>query len=107
VNLNEAIRTEVRAAVHEVLDPFLPKLARPDCRTYTFGQAAQVIGCSDRHVAKLVNRGVLPLVPELGTRKLIPRVAVEQFVDGRETPASFRSGGVGDAGISEPVRAAS
>jgi excisionase family DNA binding protein len=107
VSLDEAIRAEVRTAVREVLDPFLPKLSRPDKRLYTYLEAGQVLGCSDRYVAKLVARGVLHVVPEMGSRRLIRRVDVEAFADGREVPASLRSGGVGGAGISEHVKAAS
>lgn len=101
MSLEDAIRAEVKAALEAALAPYLPKLSRPDKRLYTYLEAAQVLGVSDRHVAKLVANGVLHVVPEMGSRRLLRRVDVEAFADGRETPASLRLGGVGGAGISE------
>lgn len=98
-SIEELVRTEVAAGVADVLGPYLPRLARPECRSYTFGQAAAVIGCSDRHVSKLVRDNVLPIVPHMGGRKLIPRVAVEAFVDGREASASSQPEDAGDADV--------
>lgn len=96
-----AVYDAVTTAFDDVLRPFLPRLSRPEKRTYSFAEAADVIGCSPKTVARLVNRGVLPVLPELGARRVIPRVAVEAFADGREVSVSPRSGGVDDTGISE------
>lgn len=81
-SIEQLVRAQVEAGVEAALKPYLRRLSRPEKRTYSFAEAADVIGCSDRHVAKLVAAGHLPLVPHLGTRRLIPRVAVERFVDG-------------------------
>lgn len=98
-SIEELIRGLVTDGVTDALGPYLPRLARPECRSYTFGQAALVIGCSDRHVSKLVRDRVLPIVPHMGGRKLIPRVAVEAFVDGRAASASSHPEDAGDADV--------
>lgn len=104
-SIEELVRAEVMAGINEVLRPYLPRLARPECRSYSFAQAAHVIGCSDRHVSKLVAQGRLPLVPHMGAKKIIPRAAVEAFVDG--TFASSQPGDAGGADVPTITRAAS
>lgn len=78
--LEDGIRAEVRAGVTEALAPVLRRLVEPECLTYTIPQAAIVIGVKDPTVRRLVDEGVLPLVPHMPGRRLIPRAAVEAFI---------------------------
>lgn len=48
--------------------------------TYSVREAADVIGISERQVYRLVEREVLPKVPDLGRLTRIPRVAVERLL---------------------------
>lgn len=50
--------------------------------TVTASEAAEIIGCSRNQVYELVQRHVLPVVPHMGRRVLIPRTAVERLVAG-------------------------
>jgi excisionase family DNA binding protein len=58
--------------------------------TYKAEEAAVVIGVCDKTVRELVREGVLPVVPHLGNRVLIPRAAVEAFVAQAEPRARLR-----------------
>lgn len=48
--------------------------------TYTVREAADLLGISERQVYRLVDRGVLPKVPDLGRLTRIPRAAVDELV---------------------------
>jgi len=85
--LEDLIRTEVRTAVDEALAPYTARLADPEPLTYTIPRAAVVIGTSPTTVRRLVGAGHLPLVPHMGERRLIPRLAVEGFVHAGMDPA--------------------
>lgn len=47
---------------------------------YTPRQTARLLQCSERHIYNLIGRGVLPVVPEMGRKVLIPRNAIEALV---------------------------
>ncbi|MEY2451462.1 MAG: hypothetical protein QOD92_1036 [Acidimicrobiaceae bacterium] len=82
MTIDDDLAGVVQRGVHAALGPYLPKLLALEKRTCTFGEAGKIIGCSDRHVAKLVADGVLPIVPHNGTKKVIPRIAVVALADG-------------------------
>jgi excisionase family DNA binding protein len=44
-------------------------------------EAARLIGCSSSHVRRLVAAGVLPKVPDMGDRVLVPVVAIAAHVN--------------------------
>lgn len=90
-SLEEQIRQAVADGVGEYLDRYTRRLADPEPLTYTIPEAAVVIGTSDTTVRKLVNAGRLPLVPHMGERRLIPRIAVEAFVHAGMNPADLRA----------------
>lgn len=80
MTLEELIAAAVSKAVGEYLAPYTARLADPEPLTYTIPQASVVIGTSPTTVRKLVADGHLPLVPHMGERRLIPRLAVEAFI---------------------------
>lgn len=82
--LEDAIKDAVQAGLDEYLQRYTRRLVDPECLTYTFPQAGKVIGTSEHTVRRLVNDGHLPIVPHMGDRRLIPRVAVERFVNAPE-----------------------
>lgn len=81
-SLEDRIVEAVRHGVDKALEPYLRRLTDPECLTLTIPQTATVIGTSPATVRKLVADGHLPTVPHMGERRLIPRAAVERFVDG-------------------------
>jgi excisionase family DNA binding protein len=87
----DLIEERVAAGVEAALRPYLRRLADPECLTYTAPQAAVVLGTSATTVRRLVDQGVLPVVPHMGDRRLIPRAAVEALVANETTaPAQIR-----------------
>lgn len=74
------IESAVERAVQRVLGPYLGKLSGPEPAVYTVAQAAVVIQVSEDTVARLVKRGVLPRLPHLDGKVLIPRAAVERLL---------------------------
>lgn len=82
--LEDAIKDAVHAGLEEYLEKYTRRLVDPECLTYTFPQAAKVIGTSEHTVRRLVTDGHLPIVPHMGDRRLIPRTAVERFVNAPE-----------------------
>lgn len=81
------IEAAVERAVLRALAPHLRKLTSAEPATYTVGQAAAVLQISTDTVARLVKRGVLPRVPHLDGKLLIPRRAVDELVEGSPGPA--------------------
>lgn len=92
--LDEAIKELVAAGVDEALRPYLRRLIDPEPLTYTVPQAAVVIGVRAPTVKRLVDEGHLPLVPHMPGRRLIPRAAVEAFVNGSVEVGRARVRGV-------------
>ncbi len=74
------IESAIERAVQRVLGPYLGKLSGPEPAVYTVAQAAVVIQVSEDTVARLVKRGVLPRLPHLDGKVLIPRAAIERLL---------------------------
>lgn len=89
--LEELVAEAAAHGVEEHLARFVRRLVDPEPLTYTIPQAAVVIGTSDTTVRKLVNAGRLPLVPHMGERRLIPRIAVDAFVHSGMRPADVQA----------------
>jgi len=47
-------------------------------------EAAQTLGCSEKWIRHLVGDGLLPKVPHMGRRVLIPVAAIEKFANGQD-----------------------
>jgi excisionase family DNA binding protein len=81
VSLDAALRDAVIAAIEQALAPYLRRLADPEPLVYSVREAAQVLSTSTTTVRRLVDDGVLPIVPHMGQRIVIPRSAVARLVD--------------------------
>lgn len=100
--LEELIASAVERAVQQVIGPHLRKLSGPEPVVYTVAQAAIVLQVSQDTVSRLVKRGVLPRVPHLDGKVLIPRCSVTELIESGladvrsgqpevRSPASIRS----------------
>lgn len=81
MRLDETIHSLVSDAVTAALAPYLKRLSDPEPLVYSVPEAAHVLRTSTNTVRRLVDAGVLPTVPHMGQRVLIPRGAVVEFVD--------------------------
>jgi excisionase family DNA binding protein len=89
MSLDAAIQAVVVEAFHDALAPYLRRLADPEPLVYNVAEAAHVLATSTKTVRRLVDEGVLPVVPHMGHRVVIPRSAVMRLVDGAvEAPGS-------------------
>jgi excisionase family DNA binding protein len=87
MNLASVLEEAVAAAVVRTLEPYVRRLREPEPLVYSVPEAAKVLRTSTNTVRRMVERGVLPTVPHMGNRTVIPRVAVSQLVNGRhDTP---------------------
>ena len=80
MSLDDAIQAVVDA-IHDALGPYLRRLADPEPLVYNVEQAAHVLATSTRTIRRLVDDGVLPVVPHMGHRVVIPRSAVVRLVN--------------------------
>ena len=82
VTIEDQIEAAVERALQRMLGPYLAKLCAPEPAVYTVAHTAVVMQVSEDTVARLVKRGVLPRVPHLDGKVLIPRAAVQKLVGG-------------------------
>jgi len=68
-------------AVEKALAPYLRRLSDPGPLVYSVREAARVLSTSTTTVRRLVEEGVLPVVPHMGQRVVIPCGAVVRLVD--------------------------
>lgn len=80
MSLDEAITAAVINAVEQALAPHLRRLSDPEPLVYSVPETAHVLRTSTTSVRRLVETGILPVVPHLGHRTLIPRAAVAELV---------------------------
>jgi excisionase family DNA binding protein len=81
VSLDAAIRAVVIDAIEQALAPYLRRLSVPEPLVYSVREAAQVLNTSTNTVRRPVDEGVLPIVPHMGQRIVIPRTAVVRLVE--------------------------
>src|ERR687898_3302077 len=60
----------------------------PEPLVYSVREAAHVLRTSTTTVRRLVDEGVLPIVPHMGQRIVIPRAAVARLVEGNPAHTS-------------------
>lgn len=84
MSLEGAIQAVVVEAVREALAPYVRRLAEPEPLVYNVAEAAQVLSTSTNTVRRMIERGVLPVVPHMGHRVVIPRSAVARLVESAE-----------------------
>jgi excisionase family DNA binding protein len=88
VSLDAAIQAVVVEAIQEALAPYLRRLADPEPLVYNVAEAAHVLCTSTNTVRRLIEEGLLPIVPHMGHRVVIPRAAVVSFVEQAEPPTT-------------------
>jgi excisionase family DNA binding protein len=76
------IEDAVERAVERILGPYLRRICEPEPAVYTVAQTAVVLQVSEDTIARLVRRGVLPRVPHVGGKLLIPRADVDEMIAG-------------------------
>jgi excisionase family DNA binding protein len=85
--MEELIGAAVERAVRRSLAPLLGRLSGPVPAVYTVSQAAEVLQVSEGTVSRLVRRGVLPRVPHVAGKVLIPKHALDRLADLPQEPA--------------------
>jgi excisionase family DNA binding protein len=88
MSIDDVIEKTVVKAVQAALAPYLRRLADPAPLVYSVKDAAHVLGTSPTTIDRLIAQGVLPLVPHMGQRKLIPRSAVARLVESGASPVA-------------------
>jgi excisionase family DNA binding protein len=81
------IEDAVERAVGRLLAPHLRRLRSVEPVVYTIVQASEALQVSEDTISRLVRRGVLPRVPHIDGKVLIPRRAIEALVSG-DQPSS-------------------
>jgi excisionase family DNA binding protein len=87
VSLDAAVEQAVAAALEKALGRYLRRLSDPEPLVYSVREAAHVLATSTTTVRRLVDDGVLPTVPHMGQRIVIPRIAVVDLVASRGAAA--------------------
>lgn len=80
MTIESLIEVAVERAVSRVLGPHLHRLQMCEPMVFTVAQTAEVLQLSEDTIGRLVRRGVLPRVPHLDGKVLIPRQAVLRLV---------------------------
>ena len=84
MSLDGAIQAVVVEAVREALAPYVRRRAEPEPLVYNVAETAQVLSTSTNTVRRMIERVVLPVVPHMGHRVVIPRSAVVRLVESAE-----------------------
>jgi len=87
VSLDSAIQAVVVDAVSQALAPYLRRPADPEPLVYSVRENARVLSTSTTTIRRLIDEGVLPIVPHMGQRIVVPRMAVLRLVESAETVA--------------------
>ena len=90
-SIEAMIEQAVVRAFEASLGPYVHRLAQPEPVVFTASQVASVLQVSEDTVWRLVKRGVLPRVPHVDGKLLIPKEAVKRLVSPPDPPAGVRS----------------
>jgi excisionase family DNA binding protein len=88
MTLEAAIEKVVIAAIDKALAPYLRRLSDPEPLVYSVPEAAKVLSTSPNTIRRLIDQGILPTVPHMGQRVLVPRKAVGGLVNREEADAA-------------------
>jgi excisionase family DNA binding protein len=88
LSLDEHIARIVEAAVERKIGRYLSRLGDPEPLVYNVSETAEVLRTSTKTVRRLLSDGILPTVPHMGERILIPRRAVQGLVDAAQQPGT-------------------
>jgi excisionase family DNA binding protein len=78
------IESAVEQAIRRSLAPYLRRLSACEPAVYTVAQSAQVLQVSEDTIGRMVRRGVLPRVPHVGGKVLIPKRALDRLIEASE-----------------------
>lgn len=81
MTLEDSITHVVERAVEKVFGRYLRRLSDPEPLVYNVREAAAVLRTSETTIRNLIDDGVLPTVPHMGNRVVVPRKAVVQLVE--------------------------
>ena len=82
LSIEEMIEAAVERAIRRSLGPYLHRLSACEPAVYTVAQSAQVLQVSEDTIGRMVRKGVLPRVPHVGGKVLIPKLALHRFIEG-------------------------
>ena len=82
--MEELIEAAVERAVLRVIGSLLERPNTPAPIVYTVAQAADALQVSQDTISRMVRRGALPRVPQVGGKVLIPRHALDRLVASAE-----------------------
>ena len=112
-SIEELIEAAVERAIRRSLGPYLHRLSSCEPAVYTLAQSAEVLQVSEDTIGRMVRKGVLPRVPHVGGKVLIPKRALHRLIEGSElahtaTVAEDATGGAeaGDPRSSRSIRSA-
>jgi len=81
VTLEDVLSDVVAQAVEKAFAPYLRRLSDPEPLVYNVREAAAVLRTSETTIRNMIDTGVLPVVPHMGNRVVIPRKAVVHLVE--------------------------
>ena len=90
-SIEAMIEEAVVRAFEASLGPYVHRLAQPEPIVFTAAQVASVLQVSEDTVWRLVKRGVLPRVPHLDGKLLIPKEAVNRLINPPDPPPELEA----------------
>jgi excisionase family DNA binding protein len=81
LSIEELIEVAVERAIRRSLGPYLHRLSACEPAVYTVAQSAEVLQVSEDTIGRMVRRGVLPRVPHVGGKVLIPKRALDRLIE--------------------------
>jgi excisionase family DNA binding protein len=84
VGVGALIEAAAERAIRRSFGPYLHRLSACEPAVYTVAQSAEVLQVSEDTIGRMVRRGVLPRVPHVGGKVLIPKRALERLIEAPE-----------------------
>jgi excisionase family DNA binding protein len=84
VGVEALIEAAVERAIRRSFGPYLRRLSACEPAVYTVAQSAEVLQVSEDTIGRMVRRGVLPRVPHVGGKVLIPKRALHRLIEAPE-----------------------
>ena len=81
IGIEALIEAAVERAIRRSFGPYLHRLSACEPAVYTVAQSAEVLQVSEDTVGRMVRRGVLPRVPHVGGKVLIPTRALDRLIE--------------------------
>ena len=84
VGVEALMEAAVERAIRWSFGPCLHRLSACEPAVYTVAHNPEVLQVSEATIARMVRRGVLPRVPHVGGKVLIPQRALERLIEAPE-----------------------